>query len=218
MKLKKPGKSKSKIIHCDGNDFKSDLELYFYWYLKELEVAGFVTNISYETSTFMLTEPYARDYLIKGARGPLNRSEHLLHKSSITSDFTFTFLPKAEGIFYVGVEPINRPIKTIPFRLSTEDSTNLECLVEVKSVQERSATTSNVSYPYKQKFCLEKYGKLIHKVKPYSPQGRNCLFETTFTPELVLNKERYVKNCKYGKKGASKIKFETRSLDEFLKI
>lgn len=210
--------NKNKTISYNGFTFKSNLELYFYMYLKELEDAGYVTNINYETSTFMLTEPYSRDYQFQGKNKLVTKSEHLLQKSSITSDFTFSFLPKAEGIFYIGNKPINRLAKDIPFRLANENSIDLECLVEVKSIQMRSATSSNVSFPYKQKFCLDKYDKLIYKVQPYSPQGRGCLFEKTFTPKKVLKTEVYLRDCKYGKKGASKIKFKTRSLDEFLKI
>ena len=209
-------KKKSKIINYEGNNFKSNLELYFYYYLKELEEYGFVTNVGYEISTFILTKPYTREYLFQGKKKVLLKSEHLLHKSSITSDFTFDFLPKAEGIFYIGKNPIKCLAKEIPFRLANEDISNLQCLVEVKSVQERSATSSNISFPYKQKFCLEKYNKLIYKVKPYSSQGRGCLFEQTFTPARVLKHERYLKNCKYGLKGESKIKFNIKTLKQYL--
>jgi hypothetical protein len=210
-------KSKSKIIYYEGHEFKSDLELFFFLYLQELEEHGFVANIGYETSTFMLSEPYARKYLVNGKKKVLEKSESLLQKSSITSDFTFDFLPKAEGIFYIGSNPINCLAKDIPFRLSTEDPTNLECLVEVKSVQESSRTSSNTSFPYKCKFCLEKWGRLIYKVKPYSPQGRNCLFEKTFTPAKVLKHEVYKRNCAYGRKSESKIRYKVRTIDEYLK-
>jgi len=206
---------KSKVINCEGNSFKSQLELYFYFYLKELKEKDFIDNIRYEKSTFKLTEPYRRNYSFQGKRSILCKSESLLHKSSITSDFTFNFMPKSEGIFYIGKKPINCLVKEIPFRLANQDG--LECLVEVKSIQERSTTSSNVSFPYKQKFCLYKYNKLIYKVKPYSNKGRGCLFETTFTPSKVLEQERYVRDCKYGKRGASKIKFTTRTLGDFLK-
>lgn len=210
-------KSKSKIIHYEGHEFKSDLELFFFLYLQELEEYGFVANIGYETSTFMLSEPYVRKYLVNGKKKVLEKSESLLQKSSITSDFTFNFLSKAEGIFYIGGNPINCLAKDIPFRLSTEDPTNLECLVEVKSVQMRSATTSNVSFPYKQKACLVLHGKLVFKVQPYSPQGRGCLFEKTYTPAKVFKHERYKVNCAHGRKGTSKIKFKTRTIVEYLK-
>jgi hypothetical protein len=210
--------SKSKIIEYDEHKFKSPLELYFYFYVKELEEYGFLTNISYETSTFELTKPYSRDYLQQGKKKLMTKSEHIFQKSSITSDFTFDFLPKAEGIFYIGNNPINCLAKEIPFRLADEDGIDLQCLVEVKSIQMRSSTSSNVSWPYKAKFCLREHNKLIYKIQPYSPQGRNCLFEKTFTPKNVLKLEVYKKNCKFGGKGDSKIKYQTRTLGEFLNL
>jgi len=199
-------------------DFKSDIEFYFHLYCKELEVAGFIKEYFYEANTFDLCEPYSRKYLVQGKNKVIEKEEFLLHKSSITADFTIFWTEKARNIFYLDVTiPIIVLAKTIPFRLAKEDGYKLATFVETKGMSE-SSTSSSVSFPLKQKQLVKDKQIFIQKIKPFSPiNGSNSLFEATFTPRKVVDLEIYKRDCKWGKKGQSKIKYKIVTLEQFLK-
>ena len=114
-------------------DFKSDIEYFMYFYLKELQDSGFITEFYYESDTFSLCEPYARKYLFQGKKKLVEKEEHLLKKSSITADFSIKWnIEKSRSLFYLDpFEPITCLVKQIPFRL-TNESNGPDSLIEVK--------------------------------------------------------------------------------------
>lgn len=197
-------------------EFKSDEEKYFSYYLDELKEAGFVNEWSYETSTFELCKPYSRKYQKQLKTKVVEKEEFLLHKSSITIDFTIIWDYKASNIFFLnGFYPISCDIKTIPFRLIKPIG---NCsYIEIKPTNE-STTTSSISFPLKQKQLMKDHHVYCQKIKPFDLKGKNCLFEKTFVPKKVLKEEVYKRDSKFGRKGESKFKFKTKSLTEFLEI
>lgn len=195
-------------------EFKSKEEQYFYYYCLELKETGFIKNVFYEKATFNLCAPYSRSYLQKTARGVKEMSESLLEKSSLTADFTIEWAEQAKNIFYLDSStPISCKVKDIPFRLCSPDV--LISHIETKAVHE-FGTSSSISFPYKQKQVLKDYSIYIQKIKPFSAKGEKCLFEKTFTPKMVIAEEVYQVNTKQGKKGESKLRYEVKTLEEFL--
>lgn len=196
--------------------FKSQVETYFSYYLEELKSADFVEDWWYERDIFLLSPPISLPYLFIGKNNILEKTEHVLHKASITADFTIQWTKKAENIFYLNREkPIKTPIKSIPFRLSYNNGSLLS-LVEIKGSNE-SNTSSSISFPYKQKWLYYIYNILIQKIRPFkNTLQSDILFQKTFTPIKVINLEVYKKNCKFGNKGTSKLKYKYRTLIEFL--
>ena len=194
-------------------NFKSLEELYFSYYLEELKEAGYIKSWRYEISKFQLTEPYIRTYLKQLKTKIVEKEEFLLHGSSITADFTILWTEKAKNIFYLDNYYAIKDIKSIPFRLGELGIKT--SYIEIKPTNE-SKTSSSISFPYKQKFCLNEYGIYIQKIKPFDSK-KKCLFSDTFTPNDVIKSQIYLKDCKYGKKGDSKIKYEIKTLNEFIK-
>jgi hypothetical protein len=198
-----------------NNIFKSQIEEYFSYYLEELQEAGYVREWFYENDTFELSESVYEPYLQQGKYKVLEKTEHLLHKASITADFTIVWTDKAKNIFYLDKRiPINCNVKDIPFRVNNMDQ--LISYIEVKGSHEAN-TSSSVSFPYKQKWLYDKEGIFIQKIKPFAPKSKSgILFQSTFTPKKVIAIERYIRDCKFGRQGDSKLKYDYQTLNQFL--
>lgn len=211
---------KNKKIEYNGNVFKSDLELYFALYLDELMEYKFVKKWGYEVDKFELSEEYGRDYMsIKKSKVIKNR-EHLLSHSSITPDFTIEWNEMARNIFFLDTSvPIECKASMIPFRLCTVDNSILKSYIEIKGIGNSSVVSSNISFPYKQKWANKSLGIYIQKIIPFSlVPNNNTLFKNTFYPKKVLLELAiYTKNTKYGMKGESKIKHDNvLTLNQYL--
>ena len=195
------------------NKFKSTEEEYFSYYLEDLKEAGYIEWWGYEVSTYILSEPLSLGYLQLDKKGNIKaKMEHLLREATITSDFTIKWLEKAKNVFYLDYsEEINCNVKDIPFRVdSIFDKTSQ---VEVKGSMEFN-TTSSISFPYKQKWCYQLHKVYIQKIKPYH-QKDGLLFDKTFTPKKVIELEVYARDCKFGKKGQSKLKYNVKTLKQY---
>lgn len=207
---------KNKPIYKDDRYiYKSFIELYFSYYLNELKEAGFIEEWWYETDTFELSDPVKKSYLKKLKNKEVIAEENWLQSSSITADFKIKWMYTAINIFVLLPKFAVTSVRAIPFRQSQIDyeDTVLPYLfswVETKGNIE-SSTSSSISFPYKQKWCYQKYGVYIQKIKPLQ------LFQDTFTPNKVLELEKYVRDCKFGTKGSSKLHYTPRTLEEYLK-
>ena len=212
---------KDKPIYKDERyNYKSFIELYFSFYLKELQEAGLVKGWWYESNTFQLSEPVKGNYLKETKKDIKSTEYHLLQEATITADFTILWSHNAVGLFLLLPDkPISCKITDIPFHIgSITSGDNLYSYVETKGNNE-SSTSSSISFPYKQKWCFQKHGIFIQKVKPFSYKKQShILFQDTFTPKEVIRLERYKTDTKWGVKGQSKFKFETRSLENYLKL
>lgn len=204
--------------------FKSKSELYFSYYLDELKREGFIDKWFYEKYTFPLSEKYERGYLKQLKTKTVRRKEFLLHPSSITADFTIIWNIKAENIFYLNPNIPVKDASLIPFRLSYHYPEQLVSHVETKQANTFRSNTSDISFPYKQKFVRDKYNIYIQKVVPFNLNSKpKCLFLTTFTPKQAVIEEVYKKIVKkkgkiIHKVGDTKFKYPTRTLNEFLNL
>lgn len=200
-------------------EFKSKEELYFSYYLEELKEAGFIINWYYEKDKFELTPkvelPYKKQLVSKIKKD----FEFLLHPSSITADFTIEWDKSAENIFYLNPEIPVINVKDIPFRVLTDNIS----YVESKQARTFKANTSDISFPYKQKFVYLLHGIFIQKIVPFNLKLKpESLFSLTFVPDKVLKEEIYKVNTKdkkgiiTHKPGDSKFLFKTKTLKEFL--
>jgi hypothetical protein len=200
------------------NKFKSTEELYFSYYLEELKEAGFIYNWIYESSKFNLTEKVELNYIKQMKNKLKNETEFLLHPSSITADFTIEWNILAEDIFYLNVNKAVKNIKIIPFRLSDiNGGASLKSLIEIKPLGTFKANTSNISFPYKQKFVCKTHGIYIQKIIPFNLKPKpSSLFYNTFVPKKVIELETYKVNTKIAHVGDTKFKFKPITLLEYL--
>lgn len=194
-----------------GVEYKSLEEVYFAAYLEELRINGFISSFHYEKHTFELTDSVSIPYLKQLKTKVVSKDEHILAKTSLTSDFTIYWNDKASNIFFLDKSPI-RNVKRIPFRVDN----NLKISeVEIKAINE-SNTSSSISFPVKQKWVYDKHKIFIQKIKPFDPKNVKSLFTLTFYPEFVINDLTYKRTTKFGIKGTTKIKGKFKTIKTFL--
>ena len=204
------------------NEFKSKEELYFSYYLEELKESGFIDDWGYEIHKWVLTDKVEMVYLKMMKSKTKADSKFLLHPSSITSDFTVFWNRKAENIFYSNPNIPVKDINKIPFVLKHIKPISLISELESKQAYTFKANTSDVSFPYKQKFVYDKLNIFIQKIVPFNLKPKPVsLFYNTFVPKKALEDEVYKQRVKKKDKvihspGDSKFKFTPRTLEQFL--
>lgn len=199
-----------------GIEYKSNLEYFYALYLEELKEVGFVKEFSYETLTYDLSGQINVPYKKQLKTKIKDDEEFLMHKCTYTPDFQVEWTKKARNVFYLDRNtPIDCGVKDIPFRL-VNNSGSLKSSIEVKPMNE-SKLDSSKEFPSMQKWVFQKHGDYVQKIKPFDNRGKKCLFEISFTPKKVVDSEVYRVNCAGGKIGDSKIRFKTRTIDEYLK-
>lgn len=198
-------------------ELDSYLEVYMCYYLEELQNAGYISEFTHHSTKWDISPKVVRPYLLQLKTKSKQSEYHLLHPSTYTADFSGKFTEKASNIFYLDPsKPVSRKIQDIPFRLSRTDG-SLDFHLEIKSVNE-STTSSSISFVVFQKVVHLLHGDFINKVQPFTlskPAYKKTLFYNTFFPKEVINREVYLVDCQWGKKGTSKIKFSTRTLEDY---
>jgi hypothetical protein len=203
-------------------EFDSREEALFSSYLSELKNAGFIKAIEYQPKSFVLTEDLfvhafeqKRDYNkptnIKLARG-----------AEYTADFKIEWNKSAHSTFYwlqgndypTGFYPYRKAKASahIPFFARLDDDSVPVTWVDVKGTFSNAHGLAKFSIIQK---WLETKETFIQKV--VVSLDEKSIFAKTFTPRVIVANEVYQKDCKHGKKGESKLKFEPRLLEHYLK-
>jgi len=185
-------------------------EEYFYFWLEELYDNGFISRIEPEQISFILNNPLNINYnKSKSKNKSVTVPMKLIKERSYTPDFIFEFTKKAENVFYF-TDSSNKQV--FPF-INKDNKTYVDTKGEYTKHY-----SSSITFGDRQAMMWDRNSIYVQIIKAYIKEGKNCLFEQTFTPKKVLNKEKYVKDIpnKNIKKGDSKIKFKVRTLDEYL--
>jgi hypothetical protein len=199
----------SKKISYKGFEFKSSLEYMFCLFLEEIQALGFIEKFGYEDVKFKLSDSIYLPYKVQMKTKIKDTTEFIMRENTYQPDFSITWSEAGRNIWFLDRElPINGNISDIPFRLA--NPAKLVSLVEVKPVYE--TLDSSIEFPVHQKWVYQKYNCLVTKIKV--PK----IFEQTFVPKEVLRTEVYLRDCPGGLKGSSRFKFETRDLQEYLKL
>lgn len=195
----------------------SYLEVFFCYYLQELQDNGFIDHFEPHVSKWDITPTFTRKYLKQLKTKSIEAEYHLLHGGSYTADFSILFTSKAANIFYLDPSKPVKNIKNIPFRLSRTDG-SLVCHVEIKSTNE-STTSSSYSFAIWQKVIMKDFNEYVQKIQPFSLdriQSKKTLFHQTFYPQRVLNSQVYKVNCSGGRVGETRIKHEYKTFKQFI--
>jgi hypothetical protein len=97
----------------------SYLEVYFCYYLQELQDRGYIEEFRQHDKTWALTPKFTRNYL-KQLKTKVNEAEYFIcHPSTYTADFNILWTPKASNILFLDPSKPVTNIKNIPFRLSS---------------------------------------------------------------------------------------------------
>jgi len=172
------------------DQFKSDEELYFSWWLDELNEKGIVLNWKYEYQTYCLS-PCIKE-MING------KEKTLLAEHYYTPDFHI--------VWNIGYS------KKLGVRLQSEGM--FSSVVDIKGKYTRNF--NDTAFPINQKWMYDKLGIYVDKIVPIAgfvknskkvPVLKKCLFSETFTPKKYLltttGKERT-------------IHWKVRTIDQFL--
>jgi len=205
-----------------GND--STHEDYFEWWLEEAKEAGFVKG--WKRANTVTLAPAASIPFTKYMKTKTTEVEkHLYHSLEYTPDYRVVFsLDTAEGILCSNLFEQNSKDKPA-FFLSMRDNFQEVSYVDVKPDRfSRQASPSSVTFPIMQKLMWYVHNTYVQKVVLYpatNTQGKNkTLFTQTWTPKKLLEHPDWVykKDCKFGKKGESRIKWPIRTVEEFLSL
>ena len=198
--------------------YASKEELMFSYYLSELKDAGFILETEYQPEPFVLCD----EHKVFAYESHNDRNQmvdvKLTAKHVYTADWRILWHRSAEGIFYwqeggvyhKGFYPYTKKAKWIPFF-----ATSRTTFVDVKGGFVAQGNSSGVTFPLNQKWMM-KEGWFIQKaVVSLDEKGIFC---RTFTPRQTIIDEIYKRDSYKWKAGDSKLKYEPRLLESFLKL
>lgn len=206
-----------------GKTERNDIEMYFEWWLNELQDAGYIYSYTRESKTFEVFPPYF-----------INRKKHhktkeptietvaLLPKIKYTYDYEIRWTDRALYVFHQPADFSNHKImQTLDypntFFYSHEDE-SLRCYVSYVDVKPPSSVaqfsgqlSSYHSFPIKRAALLWFKGIYINKVIPMPMRGMGktiALFPNTFTPNRYLFTD--------SGKQTRKIRFYLRTMSKYI--
>jgi len=198
-------------------------EDYFEWWLEEATQAGFVKE--WRRADTQVLAPASSIPFIKHMKTKTTEVEkHFFYSLEYTPDYRVVFsLDVAEGIVCSSLFEQNSKEKPA-FFLSIRDNFQEVSYVDIKPDRfSRQASPSSVTFPIMQKLMWYLHDTYVQKVVLYpasNTKGQNkTLFTETWTPKKLINHPdwKYKKDCKFGKKGESKIKWKIRTIEDFIK-
>jgi hypothetical protein len=185
-------------------------ELYFLYWLQELEQIGIVTNIIEQPESMILTKSIDVDVLKKLKTKSITTKRTLLRPWTYGADYVFEInenhIRKYRDVFQI-ISDLELPMPI--FLTSIPNTFYVDVKPEYRNP--RQAMSDN-KFPINQKMMWDKHSIYVNKIIP------NKLFEKTFTPKNVILNEIYQKDTKHGRTGESKLKHTVRTLTEFVSI
>jgi hypothetical protein len=196
-------------------------ELYFEWYLQELESAGFITRYDREPETMLVIPPYIHSRE-KHFKAKQNEPEDFALIKALEYTYDYRIIWNAEKAIHIFTDVFD---SDKPFRfgqptfvshwLEVDGFTELVSFVDVKphfvAAQFSGAMSSFYTFPLIQKILMFTRSIYVNKAIPINSgkHGVNtCLFAKTFTPN------RYLFTDKAAKKRT--IKFRTVPLKSYV--
>lgn len=210
-------------------------ELYFEWWIQDLQKKGLVRNYSKEPESLLMQDPVLIYSNVHYKTKPkVIASHNLCPLSSYTRDFDVEFHRSLLDVFIGYLVPIEKnsyELKEIHDRTIGDAYFQFSYyyILNIKEVKEDWITvsfdvkppssalefspsfSSSKTFPYNQKLMVEKYGIYVNKVIPTG--SKDCLFNKTFVPQRYLftdggTRERTL-NSKF-------FKGEIKSVDQWL--
>lgn len=199
-----PLNSSNKQEIKDKLKLKSDEEVYFYWYLVELLEKKIILNFESAPKSITLSLPVKFEKTVQGKRVQKTLSKKLLNEHIYTPDFEILWNAALCSKFAANTKTVLFN-KDIPFLKS--EPVNYSC-IEVKPAFDHQGMQR--LFTINQKWVYEKTGIYVQKIIPQE------LFDKTFTPKNVISDPDLIYK-KGALEGMSKIKWNVRSLEDFLK-
>lgn len=192
-------------------DFQSDEEMYFYWYLRELEEYGYTQSYKYQPKPFPLFSPMRYEWTEQLKTKQKQRKSTLLKAHEYQADFLIFWTQKAHLIFHTCIGD-GIKIET-PFVSNGSLNGRYYSVIDVKGTYDQQDNIRRFSIS--QKWVWEKHEIFVQKIVPVPQVDKNgkcvpagALFPTSFTPR------RY--NLTNKSMARRKINFHKRLLTAFV--
>ena len=185
--------------------YKNNEELYFSYYLDELKAHKIIKDYTYEEETFLLSKnvefAYTKITELKTKTKVEHKTKSLLKPCTYTPDFVVTFSTKRGVWGQPDIFPIFTVIK------------GKKAYIDVKGMFAGRTNSTQYTFPLKQKWIYQKHGIYTNKIVP------DKLFESTFTPQKVIDTEVYKRDIPHRniKMGDTKLKHKITTIKEWLK-
>ena len=182
-----------KIDTPHNYEFDSDEEMYFFWWARELMIAGYIEKIVHQPESFQLSESIWCEYHKQQVRSSKYVNEELLAAHKYTTDFYIEWNPDKLNEF---ATPLFSDLKkkekrSFKYLLAEENIGHYFSYVEVKPAFDQNNMTRLAKI--NQKWVYEKFGNFINIVIPEKH------FNKTFTPcrYFQTNKSMKLRKIKY---------------------
>lgn len=189
--------------------FDSKEELYFSWYLEELEAAGYIDSWG-NAQTYQLGEKITNTYTEQLKTKTKTEEQIILNGCEYTPDFEINWCPISFGIFYHEFpyietrDKLYKIDKNLFLAKNKENSSyfNMKSIIEIKPAFDQNNMTRLNGI--NRKWMYQKYNIFVNLVKVPD------IFKDTFTPKKFLLTDT-------GKQNRI-IHFKTRTLEEYIKL
>jgi len=170
-------------------EYDSKEELYFSWWLIELELNGYIESWKYQPKPFPLSDKVYIHWQKQLKTKTKKMIKTMLQEHKYQADFLIRWTEKARGIFFAS--ELNQNVMAYPF-VADEigDKRYYRSIVDVKGTFSRNDAWRRFSID--QKWVWQKFNIYVHKVIPVK------LFKQTFTPLRYLQTDKSRKSRKTG--------------------
>ena len=178
--------------------YDSKEEIWFSWYLDELNAAGYIDFYVYQPEPFSLFPPVKYNWIKPLKTKKKTMTTSLLRAHSYQADFKVNWnVPPSRGVFF-----IDNGIKgNYPF-ISQYCNCRPISYIDVKPAHDFQNMTR--LFQINQKWVYQRFGVYVQKVVPQE------LFKMTFTPERYLFTDKNLK--------PRKIDFKPIGIKEFINV
>jgi len=167
--------------------FDSKEEMYFAWYLHELQEGGFILRWKYQPKPFHLADSVKYSFTVKLKTKTKVVEKSLLKPHQYQADFLIVWSDKAINVFFQNPNDFGDPLKK-PFiaRYVNNGLEAWQTIVDVKGTFNQNDAWRRFSIA--QKWVYQKYQIYIQKVIPIK------LFKASFTPKRYLLTDKKTKH------------------------
>ena len=204
-------------MNFDNVTFDSQEEIYFYWYLKELEEAGIISNITYQPKPFLLASKKSLMFEQQLKTKSKAKEITLFSEHSYQADFMFWWNDIARNKMFIRHNDIlTQSFKNFPFIAnSSKEIISSYSVVDVKGTFNQN--NMHRIFSIDQKWIFQQFGVYIQKIITHpsiNKKGKmvpaSALFPNTFLPARFSLTDIAIK--------ARKIKYNYLTLKEYLDL
>jgi len=197
------------------NEFESNEEMYFSWWLDELKKHGYITLLKYQPKSFKLFDGATIGFIEQLKTKTKERTVKLLVGHEYKADFLIYWSKELHKKLYVGYNDIlTQSVKSYPIIANYSSERDLYySVIDVKGNYNQNDAWRR--FAIDQKWVFQIHHIYVQKIITHPQVNKkgqiipaNALFPTTFLPE------RFKTTDKSG--GPRKIRYKYKSLDEYL--